>query len=477
MKQIVGPTNMKYHPSSVEHDPLDDDRYSKSWILAMEKATVCLRDRSKISERALDTTLAYLAHLEKFLMQIPKKKWGFPPNVDPPCFRSFPTGTSNDALKDHPSGETGYTNLIQPNSKLRNKPKKVIPNPSTNAFQVFWDPDEDEETVTESEDDGGDEIVLEYHASGMNVLRLFVRLSTFQSDAQARKATFMVTRYKEWDQAALCLQFALSHTRKALCLADAQISEWYESCHDAEWLHAAAIFDPSMRMQLERRAQRQQDLMDDANIVHVGIQSLLDTREAYLADARRNVQRLRLRLITESEQREVVKRHMGDEKWKNNPNAKSAISRRRVQLRIAAEAELEKLERALEMMQMNDMDMGDLKKTANALLCRLKTNKKTRYNRQRPTDMSKRVEGFPDASNFGWFFTGSANNFVEFFEKPADDGASVKLDFYFTTGSVKVYMHDPEKGKINLVAQKNVSVDFYTQVLLDPLSFKGKNPK
>ena len=78
-------------------------------------------------------------------------------------------------------------------------------------------------------DEGGDEIVLDYRSiAGMDILRIVVRLCTSQSDVQAAMASTLVYTHKDWTGGATRLGQALVHVRKALELADAQISKWYQ---------------------------------------------------------------------------------------------------------------------------------------------------------------------------------------------------------------------------------------------------------
>jgi hypothetical protein len=95
----------------------------------------------------------------------------------------------------------------------------------------------------------------------------------------------------------------------------------------------------------------------------------------------------------------------------------------------------------------------------------LKSNQKNhRYNLKRPT-LTYRVEGFPDATEFGWFFTGSAFDTVEYFEKPMDDGTIVKLDFLFRSGAVGILLYDPRRGLSELCSLNQLSAEQYMYVV------------
>ena len=94
---------------------------------------------------------------------------------------------------------------------------------------------------------------------------------------------------------------------------------------------------------------------------------------------------------------------------------------------------------------------------------------KERYNKKRPDDLRRRVswEEYPDPTEFGWEFTGSSG-VTEFFEKNG-----VKLDWYFTTGTVKTSLDHPVQGKTQLFGAQ-AEPDTYIKILLDPLAHTGK---
>jgi len=161
---------------------------------------------------------------------------------------------------------------------------------------------------------------------------------------------------------------------------------------------------------------------------------------------------------------------MGD-RWTQNPHPKNDHAARR----RAEEEQLRKLEQALALL--DQYDTQALEETAQLLKIRLESNNKNRYNGQRPTDLSKRVPGFPDATEYGWTFTGSADNVVEFFQKTMMDGTLVKLDFYFTTGTVKTSLKHPTQGKTQMFAKERVTPDLYVQILKNPRVHTGSRYK
>jgi hypothetical protein len=93
-----------------------------------------------------------------------------------------------------------------------------------------------------------------------------------------------------------------------------------------------------------------------------------------------------------------------------------------------------------------------------------------RYNGLRPNYQGKRISiaDYPDPTNYGWKFTGSvSSSHVEFFEKKMNDGSLVKLDFYYTTGTIKTVLDHPSRGK-NQLFRAQVPPGVYKAVLENP---------
>lgn len=453
----------------------DMDEHSQQWLAAIKAAIACITNDTP-SERSLydmETSLSYLSHLESLLEQKPKKQFGYPPDSDPPSFSEFQRNkvTTAPVVIVPPPNSSATSVVISPVSVSSQPPPGFS---SKNPFAAFMDDsndsDDDDDDNNQSannqpSDEGGDEIVLDYRAVGMDVLRILVRLSTSQSDLQAAMAATLVHKHKDWTMGSTCLQYAILHVHKALELADARISKWYEHRQDLEgteeWMHAVGtINDNPAKRKAQQSRQRQQDLQQDADIVHVCIQSLVHQRQKYLSAAQREVARLRRRLEPQWEARDQARRRMGD-RWTHNPHPKNNFA----EIRRADEEALRKLEDALELLDQNNPEA--LQASAALLMTRLTSSKKNRYNGQRPTDLTRRVSGFPDAMDYGWTFTGSADSVVEFFEKKMPDESMVKLDFYFTTGTVKTSLDHPTQGKTQLFASK-VTPDVYVQILQNP---------
>ena len=96
-----------------------------------------------------------------------------------------------------------------------------------------------------------------------------------------------------------------------------------------------------------------------------------------------------------------------------------------------------------------------------------------RYNGKRPSSPSYKDErinlrDFPDPCEFGWTFTGTTKaSRVEFYEKKLNFG-TVKLDFYYTTGTVKTTLHHPTTGTNQLFRKCQTDPATYREILKNP---------
>jgi len=99
-----------------------------------------------------------------------------------------------------------------------------------------------------------------------------------------------------------------------------------------------------------------------------------------------------------------------------------------------------------------------------------------RYNGIRPDYTGQRVslELYPDPTTFGWKFTGSVQESrVEFFEVRMNIGGFVKLDFYYSTGTVKTVMHHPTSGK-NQLFRAQTTPEKYVAIMKNPRAHTGQ---
>jgi hypothetical protein len=93
-----------------------------------------------------------------------------------------------------------------------------------------------------------------------------------------------------------------------------------------------------------------------------------------------------------------------------------------------------------------------------------------RYNGIRPDYQGKHIsiQDYPDPTEYGWTFTGSVEaSCVEFFEKKMNNGGLVKLDFYYTTGTIKTVLDHPTSGR-NQLFRALVTPEQYKAVLENP---------
>jgi hypothetical protein len=94
-----------------------------------------------------------------------------------------------------------------------------------------------------------------------------------------------------------------------------------------------------------------------------------------------------------------------------------------------------------------------------------------RYNGIRPNfELHQRVNFFdyPDPCTCGWTFTGSVESSkVAFYEKTLNLGV-VKLDFYYTTGTVKTALHHPTTGFNMLWRRCRILPEVFRQILRNP---------
>jgi hypothetical protein len=236
-----------------------------------------------------------------------------------------------------------------------------------------------------------------------------------------------------------------------------------------------------------------QDLVQDADIVEVAIQYLTQERDRYRQECLQQEQYLLKRLHPQWQSRDQARARMGD-RWVQNPAPKNDYWHRRRQ----DEYQLRDIQEALAQLNQVDTDLAQansqkLKKRlkqsrqggGNGIAVLDETNnindttgtirlieqREQRYNGQRPLDYSKRVpwEDYPDPTNHGWTFTGSWEaSLVEFFERAMGaEGEVVKLDWYYTTATMKTSLHHPTQGKTQMFANR-VTPAVYREILLNP---------
>jgi hypothetical protein len=419
---------------------------SDVWLHLVSQATACLRTvgHHNGAEAILDQSLASLATMENCLLAY-QNQWDDPPTHLPPT----PLSQSNNGTMMMMMMDDRYMDPHAPGTTV---PSTILTGNRFSSIQYDDDStdDEKEEVTIQPLDDGGDIPVLNHTTfpsksnRGMSMRRLMIRIVTAQSELYAKKGSACRYPTPRWVQGADLYQISLHRIRYALILADSEISRL---------------------IGMERHCS---DLVEDASIVEVAIGSLTNECHAFQHAAQQQQEYLLKRLSPQWASRDVAKSQMG-ERWTNNPAPRNRFKA----AREGDERQLQEVRAALA--KMLAMDTEQAREQAEKLrsLAAGGTNQQSaqntkkghRYNGIRPADTTARVswDQYPDPTDFGWNFTGS-HNFVEFFEKEG-----IKLDWYFTTATIKTSMDHPTKGKTQLFGSK-VTPEVYTKVLLDPRS-------
>lgn len=97
-----------------------------------------------------------------------------------------------------------------------------------------------------------------------------------------------------------------------------------------------------------------------------------------------------------------------------------------------------------------------------------------RYNKVRPKYGSNRVSylQFPDPTDYGWLFTGSSRKQQVAFYERVVEGCFVKLDFHYTSGSIRTMLERPSMESTVLFQARGSEIPalVYKEVLRNPLS-------
>jgi hypothetical protein len=416
---------------------------SGKWISAIKDATLCLREQ-EVHFSLLDQSMIYLGKLE-VLLRKREHQWDRPPLRDPPAFHH------------HSHRESGATNdLLVPSVVVAEREHRMMTR-GNNPFGAFQDSDDESSSDEEDEEEAGDMPVMNVLSeNSIDMRRLMIRILNAQSDIFAAKATCFRKSF-QWSLGAEQYTHSLTKIHEALVLGDSEISRWIEA---EEGMYGT-------------RSSAKQALSEDVNIVSVAVQFLTEERDRYAAAARQQEHWLLRKLHPQWKSRDDIKRRMGD-RWYNNPSPRQDYAAKREE----AERQLDDVRRALQYLE--NLDTSQAERSARLLKERLQGNhigdsSSQRYNLMRPTDISRRVDItlYPDPTDFGWTFTGSSG-VVEFFERPDNaSGGLIKLDWYFTTGTVKTSLDHPVQGKTQLFAAK-VSPEMYRAILENPRVHTGK---
>lgn len=403
---------------------------SSAWLEALQQATAVLHDPSY----DVEVSLQYLNQLE-FILKQQEANWHRAPKKKPPRF-PVPSPHQSAVPKEH----------------------KSSPIVSNNPYASIFDQgDDDEESEVDSynvEDAEAGDVVIEQVTYPMR--RLLTRVWAAQSDVLAHAASICLND-RQWQPAVYYCTSAVTQIRSALVFADEEISGFVQN-----HLMTSDIITA---------------LADDADIVSVSVQHLVAEKDRLEKTAQREVARLQRRLEPQWQARDQVREKMGD-RWYSNPQPKCNHSGARQQ----DENLLREVRKALHTLQ--ELNVAELETSSSAIRARLARpsgGTPSRYNGQRPHDLTRRVSlvDYPDPAGFGWTFTGSNEvSRVEFFEK---DG--IKLDWYYTTGTLKTSLKHPTQGKTQLfVAGKQISPEMYRKILENPRTHTGaryrkRNPR
>jgi hypothetical protein len=432
------------------------------WSRAIHESTACLwaqkQSRSGDSDwsflQALDTALAYLGTLENHLVVANNSSngheegWSHPPSGHPPSWTRFSQVFVVD--KDMATQEA-----LSFGSHL---------------------------SRTYDDDDAGDVPMPFGIGENMDCRRLLIRILTCQSEIFASKASLFASRdRKDFREGAAQLYLALARIHQALQVADSQICKW--------WAHMESMQPTDVVRTREKDA-----LVEDANIVEVAIHNMTQRREKLLGLCHQEQNWLLRKLEPQWESRDEVKQRIGLDRWTNNPNPKGTYAEQRREyedrLRVVREAmeALQALDAATALERANKIQRqlrqgvrpGEDNYAGDATDPGLdvQTIENQRYNGLRPTSewQSRRVDPqlYPDPTSFGWTFTGSWQT-VEFFERTVEQDSIeylVKLDWYFTTGTIKTSLDHPTQGKTQLFG-KQVSPQDYKKILKNPRVHTG----
>jgi hypothetical protein len=281
------------------------------------------------------------------------------------------------------------------------------------------------------------------HGPTMAMRRILIRVVTAHSEILAFKGSqYRFTKpFPRWKIGADMYGESLAKIHEALNLADSECAKLLDSTEEETAVDNAA-------------------LVEDAQIVQVSIQFLTEERDKYRESAVKEANRLRRKLEPQWTSRDGARERIGHDKWNNNPTPKNEFRNMRMQ----DEQQLREIDAAIQQLDAMDLPQGTVHERIDTT-----QQPRQRYNEVRPWDLSRRLpfDLYPDPTHFGWTFTGSWNNQVEFFEQRMEDKSLCKLDWYFTTGTVKTSMDHPLQGKTQMFGAQ-VDPVVYREILENP---------
>jgi hypothetical protein len=419
------------HPKSSNRNSTE-----QAWLDAIHNASTIARpgNASKefsANENQFELSLLYLQLLASTLTK-ESHLWDHPPTMPPP---PPPVELDDTHQRDRfaDEKETHFPPLVSPG----------YGGSDNNRFASFRDDDDEDEDKHEEYDHEAFNPTTpsavsraSNAASGegtISMRSLMIRVMTAQSEVYASQAS-----PPQWKRGAELYQLCHEKITMALDLANSEC---------ALWLQKGDIPIP---------------LQEDAMVVQVAVDHFTRQLDLFRGKAIREEERLAAKLEPQWQTRDEIRERWGEERWTRNPTPRRAFAEQR----RADEERLREIRAAL--LKLNDMNTEQVVLSSQSLQEQVSSTSnsqaKRRYNGIRPRDLSKRVslKDYPDPTNYGWTFTGSWKT-VEFFQKNND----VKLDWYFTTATVKTSLHHPRQGKTQLFASK-VSPELYIKILLNP---------
>ena len=347
-----------------------DTEEQQPWLDAIDEATACLRHRRTKDAATLDKCLVYLVSLEQILDK-PTRKWDQPPRRPPPPLWEEATAAATTPLEEqmYIGGNINIpATVVTPVPNLNNF--RAYSNNPFDVFQHETDDDNDSSIDDRSENSSTNEILHtlgEYDAeagdqpvwnnnsapssstTSMDALRLFLRILTSQSEVYAAKAT-LLRQNKHWRQGAELYSFSLNKIHQAVIVADGRISGWFA---EQEIRNNGNVMIANHHQQQRRQQEKPRQLMQDANIVEVAIETLTVERDKYLAAVERQERYLVRKLAPQWKSRDEVKKRMG-ERWYHNPSPKMDFAK----LREDLEEELSEIRGAMTHLQSIDTTMA-----------------------------------------------------------------------------------------------------------------------
>ena len=499
------------------------------WLTAIHEATQCLRDQRgqgrQSSVEAIEYAIHYLVMLER-LLEPRKVDWDNGPTFDPPRFvpyqpankerqyRKKKKGKKNDGSIHRQSpitsggGRSPTSTMLgwefdtwNPDTFEYHR-RTNLSNSNYNRFAIF---DEDSEEENEEEDykkgefsasnsrnsskeesnsaneigtlvfekdleEAGDVPTLNRIANVFptgNIIamrRIMIRIVTAQSELFAYQAR-SYRRELSWALGAQNFHVSLWKINQGLTLANSEVSR-------------CSVDEYDLR-------RNRQGLLEDADIVEVGVKSLTKERDFFFQKALAKKHQLIRKLAQNNISRNAARLRIGEERWCSN-KAKSKIALER------EEQERQAVEVGSALNHLIQLDTRSVVHSAIKLKLRLKplvtdylpTNHFTskyqnRNNMTRPSLLADRVSSilYPDPSLYGWQFTGSCceqGERVEFFEKQG-----MLLDWHYATAEMELsWLRMAGSGNESFYQSKGpVSSAFYMEVVQSDKAWEVANPE